>query len=98
VPAANSARAELQFGNPIVNAAGRTGRCPRRLKRSGIGESGGVLFQRDKLNEAFVTISTALQRDPDDRMNQALFERIVVTRDQSRSEARVPWYRKLWRQ
>jgi hypothetical protein len=57
-----------------------------------------VLYQRDKLEEAFETISSALQRDPADSINQDLFERIAVAREQSRSEARVPWYRKLWRQ
>ena len=63
-----------------------------------LGNLATVLFEQEKLEEAFVTISSALQIDPEDSMNQALFERIGVAREQSRSEARVPWYRKLWRQ
>ena len=63
-----------------------------------LGNLAAVLYQRDKLEEAFEAISSALQRDPEDSQNQALFERIGVAREQSRSESPVPWYRKLWRQ
>jgi len=63
-----------------------------------LGNLASVLLQRGKVEEAFVTITRALQSDPTNSKNQLIRERIRESRDQPSPETRAPWYRKLWGQ
>jgi hypothetical protein len=63
-----------------------------------LGNLASVLLQRGKVEEAFITITRALQSDPRNSKNQLIRERIREARDQPSPETRAPWYRKLWGQ
>jgi Flp pilus assembly protein TadD len=62
-----------------------------------LGNLASVLLHRGKVEEAFVTITSALQSDPANSRNQLIRERIREARDQVIPETHAPWYRKLWR-
>ena len=63
-----------------------------------LGNLASVLLQRGKVEEAFITITRALQSDPTNSKNQLICDRIREARDQPTPDTRVPWYKKLWGQ
>jgi Flp pilus assembly protein TadD len=62
------------------------------------GNLASVLVQRGDVEEAFTTITRALEIDPANGKNQAIREHIREARDQHVSKTRAPWYRRLWGQ
>ena len=63
-----------------------------------LGNLASVLLQRGEVEDAFVTITRALEADPTDTTNQLMCDRIREARNQPAQGTRAPWYKRLWGQ